>query len=303
MSIAVNLLEGDSDAPRGPAPTASGGVDELERLLAMLDWTLLDFRRRSLAPSRTMCFPGGGVRFHHVRSGSVDLIGAAEPIRLAAGDYALLPRIGSHRIRAVDDAVVASGELGLTSHAALPLVAALPDALIACGLFVREPHLGSLVDGLTREFGEARPGTLVMRSRIATIIASAAVRAWVENGCAPEQWLVTVQDPHIARAIAAMQNDPGNSWTVESLARIARASRSVFTERFRMLVGDSPARYLTQLRMEQGKELLNKEQLSVAEAAQRLGYGSEAAFSRAFRRHIGASPAAWRKQSAISLVE
>jgi AraC-like DNA-binding protein len=300
MSIVCNSVEEGSDAPRGLVPTASDACDELERLLGMLDWSLLDFRRSVIAPSSTITFAGDAVRFHHVRSGAVDVLGAAtEPVRLTAGDYLLLPRIGAHRIRAVDDAVVASGELSLTSHAAEPLVAALPDVLVAGGLFRREPHLGSLVDGLAREFGEARPGSLVIRSRIATIIASAAVRAWVENGCAPDQWLVTVRDPHIARAIAAMRSDPGNPWTVESLARIASASRSVFTERFRMLVGDSPARYLTQLRMEQGKQLLDREQLSVAEAAGMLGYGSEAAFSRAFRRYVGASPGAWRKQTTV----
>jgi AraC-like DNA-binding protein len=300
MSIVCNSVEEGSDAPRGLVPTASDACDELERLLGMLDWSLLDFRRSVIAPSSTITFAGDAVRFHHVRSGAVDVLGAAtEPVRLTAGDYLLLPRIGAHRIRAVDDAVVASGELSLTSHAAEPLVAALPDVLVAGGLFRREPHLGSLADGLAREFGEARPGSLVIRSRIATIIASAAVRAWVENGCAPDQWLVTVRDPHIARAIAAMRSDPGNPWTVESLARIASASRSVFTERFRMLVGDSPARYLTQLRMEQGKQLLDREQLSVAEAAGMLGYGSEAAFSRAFRRYVGASPGAWRKQTTV----
>jgi AraC-like DNA-binding protein len=300
MSIVCNRVEEASDAPRGQVPTASEACDDLERLLGMLDWSLLDFRRSVIAASSTINFPGDAVRFHHVRFGSIDVLdAAAQPVRLIAGDYLLLPRVGAHRIRAVDDAVVASGELSLTSHAAEPLVAALPDVLVAGGLFRREPHLGSLVDGLAREFGESRPGSLVMRSRIATIIASAAVRAWVENGCAPEQWLVTVRDPHIARAIAAMRSDPGNPWTVESLARIASASRSVFTERFRVLVGDSPTRYLTQLRMEQGKQLLDREQLSVAEAAVRLGYGSEAAFSRAFRRHVGASPGAWRRQTTV----
>jgi AraC-like DNA-binding protein len=272
-------------------------ADELEALLGRLEWTLRDFRRSELGATHSIDFIASGTQFHHVRSGSVDVIGAVESVHLIAGDYLLLPRVGPHRIRAVDDAVVASGRLDMVSHAALPLAAALPDVLVAGGLFLNEPHLASLVDGLAKEFGQERPGTQVMRSRIATIIASAAVRAWVENGCTPDQWLVTVRDPHIARAISAMQSDPGGPWTVESLARIARASRSVFTERFRMLVGDSPARYLTQLRMEQGKDLLDREHLSVAEAAHRLGYGSDAAFSRAFRRHVGASPAAWRQQS------
>jgi len=174
-------------------------------------------------------------------------------------------------------------------------VRALPEVLVACGFVVREPHLASLIESLTQEFRGMRPGTGLMASRIATVIASAAVRSWAENGCAPDQWLVSVRDPHIARAVAAMRDAPGNPWTVDSLARVARASRTVFAERFRELVGDSPTRYLTALRMEQAKELLQGDRLSIGEVASRLGYGSDVAFSRAFRRHTGATPASWRR--------
>jgi transcriptional regulator GlxA family with amidase domain len=137
-----------------------------------------------------------------------------------------------------------------------------------------------------------------MASRIATIIASAAVRSWVENGCAPDQWLVSVRDPHIARAVAAMREAPGEQWTVERLARVASASRTVFAERFRELVGDSPNRYLTAVRMEHAARLLRDGRLSVADVAARLGYSSDVAFSRAFRRHTGESPAMWRRATA-----
>ncbi|WP_431277938.1 helix-turn-helix domain-containing protein [Leifsonia poae] len=276
-------------------------VDELERALAQLEWTLLDFTRTGLASGHRMPVAAGRVRFHFVVSGSVEVTGTATPVLLAAGDFLLLSRVGGHHLRASEDSVVASGELELTNTAGHPLVHALPDVLVACGFVVREPYLASLIEGLSQEFGGSRSGATVMASRIATVIASAAVRSWVENGCAPDQWLVSVSDPHIARAIAAMTDDPGNPWTVESLARVARASRSVFAERFRALVGDSPTRFLTTLRMEQAKQLLRVEQVSVAEAAQRLGYGSDAAFSRAFRRYAGTSPATWRRADAVAV--
>ncbi|WP_308465695.1 AraC family transcriptional regulator [Rathayibacter soli] len=301
MSVVAATYQTHADPLSARPPAVPGTVDDLERFLARLEWTLLDFRRAELAASRTIIIAGNGVRFHYVVSGTVEVTGAGEPIVLAGGDFLLLPRVGTYQVRACGAAVIASGGLGLVSTAAHPLIAALPEVLVACGLFLREPHIASLADGLSREFGEVRPGMAVMGSRIATIIASAAVRAWVENGCAPDQWLVSVQDPYIARAIAAMHSNPGERWTVASLAGIARTSRSVFAERFRMLVGDSPARYLASLRMERGKELLSRDHVSVAEAALRLGYGSEAAFSRAFRRHSGASPAAWRRQSAAQL--
>jgi len=269
--------------------------DDLDRALAHLEWTLLDFTRVDLAQDRLLAVPASGVRFHHVVSGAVDITGTAAPVHLAAGDFLLLPRSGAHRIRASEDSVLASGQLEMASDAGHPLVRALSEVLVACGFVVREPHLASLIESLTQEFGGMRPGTGLMASRIATVIASAAVRSWAENGCAPDQWLVSVRDPHIARAVAAMRDAPGNPWTVDSLARVARASRTVFAERFRELVGDSPTRYLTALRMEQAKELLQGDRLSIGEVASRLGYGSDVAFSRAFRRHTGATPASWRR--------
>ena len=161
--------------------------------------------------------------------------------------------------------------------------------------------MAPLIETLGLEFGGTRTGNLVMASRIATIIAAAAVRSWVENGCAPDQWLVSVRDPHIARAVAAMRDAPGEPWTVETLARVARASRTVFAERFRELVGDSPSRYLATVRMEQAIELLRDTDASIGEVAHRLGYGSDVAFSRAFRRHTGVNPAAWRRGSGVRM--
>ncbi|MGO4298629.1 helix-turn-helix domain-containing protein [Leifsonia sp. RAF41] len=270
-------------------------ADDLERVLARLEWTLLDFEQRELAAGTAVSVAGGRIRFHYVVSGSVQLTGGAAPLRLEAGDFLMLPQSEAHRIRAERDSVVASGELDAATVPGLPLASALPASLTACGFVVREPHMGPLIQTLGLEFGGMRAGNCLMASRIATIIATAAVRSWVENGCASDQWLVSVRDPHIARAVAAMREAPGEPWTVDRLARVASASRTVFAERFRELVGDSPSRYLATVRVEQAAELLRDEGVSIGEVAHRLGYGSDVAFSRAFRRVTGVSPAAWRR--------
>jgi AraC-like DNA-binding protein len=276
-------------------------ISDLGRMLAQLEWTLLDFSSSELVAGGIAAIPGGHVRFHYVVRGAVEVSGGDSPVRLAAGDFLMLPRAGAHRILATADSVLASGEVEAATAAGVPFVLALPEMLVACGFVVREPHMGPLIETLTHEYGGTRAGTCVMASRIATIIASAAVRAWVENGCAPDQWLVRVSDPHIARALSAMREAPGEPWTVDRLARVASASRTVFAERFREVVGDSPSRYLTGLRMDQAKQLLGDGRLSVGEVALRLGYGSDVAFSRAFRRHTGTSPASWRRESASRL--
>ena len=48
--------------------------------------------------------------------------------------------------------------------------------------------------------------------------------------------------------------------------------------------------YLVAWRMEVAKDLLRRDELSVAQVAERVGYGSTSAFSVAFSRQVGQSP-------------
>jgi transcriptional regulator GlxA family with amidase domain len=192
------------------------------------------------------------------------------------------------------DTVLHTGELDVAMPGAGPLVSAMPDTVVACGLVSREPVVAALIAGMVGEADLVRPGSRSVISQLATVVAAAALRSWVESGCGSAHLLsVPLRDADVGRALAAIHDDPGSPWTVDSLARIALASRSAFSERFRLAVGESPARYLARIRMEHAKRLL-RDRITVAEVAVRLGYGSEAAFSRAFRRHAGAPPTAWR---------
>jgi AraC-like DNA-binding protein len=81
---------------------------------------------------------------------------------------------------------------------------------------------------------------------------------------------------------------------VAELAAQAAVSRSLLDERFRLVLGRSPIRYLTEWRMHVAEELLVSTELGVAQVARRVGYESEEAFSRAFKRSLGSSPSTWR---------
>lgn len=64
--------------------------------------------------------------------------------------------------------------------------------------------------------------------------------------------------------------------------------------RFRDVVGDSPIRVWSRLRMHQAKNLLLESSLSVKEIAARTGYGRQHEFARAFKKQFGVSPSEWR---------
>ena len=93
--------------------------------------------------------------------------------------------------------------------------------------------------------------------------------------------------------VAAINDAPGKDWTLDALASLGAMSRTVFAERFRTVIGQSPATYVTDVRMRRAKELLDAGR-SVSETSRELGYASDEGFSRAFRRHTGVVPSVWR---------
>jgi len=61
--------------------------------------------------------------------------------------------------------------------------------------------------------------------------------------------LAAMSDKHLSKAIQAMRSGLEKNWSVESLAREARMSRSAFALKFRTVLGQTPLEYLTQWRM------------------------------------------------------
>src|SRR3546814_176046 len=99
-----------------------------------------------------------------------------------------------------------------------------------------------------------------------------------------------VTDSLLARvgpSLHAIHHFPDKKWTVASLASVAGMSRTLFATMFVESTGATPARYLTRLRMERARDLLQRSQLSLAMVAHHMGYGTDVAFARAFQRQFG----------------
>jgi AraC-like DNA-binding protein len=273
--------------------------DTVSTLLDRLHWTVAGHSRHRLAAGFEHRFPGPHLRLHCLVEGSAAVIGPTQTMRIAAGDLVLTPRGDTHAVRGERSggpaAVLISSALTATAGGVDPVALRLPEFLRACGFLGREPLAVALLERIEAELSARRVGASSVVSQLATVLVASAIRAWVEGGCDPAGWHRAALDPDIARTIAEIHRDPGAVWTVERLARIAHVSRSTFAERFRSLVGDSPARYVTQVRIERAKLLLAQDGLSVTQTALALGYGSDAAFSRAFTRMVGEPPSTWRR--------
>jgi AraC-like DNA-binding protein len=158
----------------------------------------------------------------------------------------------------------------------------------------------SVLDLLAAE--TAQPG--IASSRLISCLYESlfvyAIRAYASSSAAPPKgWLAAMSDKHLSKAIEAMHSSLDKNWSVESLAREARMSRSAFALKFRTVLGQTPLEYLTQWRMYKAGALIRSNNTSFSEAASAVGYGSESSFSRVFRREMGIAPKEYRRKCTL----
>ncbi|WP_343271477.1 AraC family transcriptional regulator [Lentibacillus songyuanensis] len=83
--------------------------------------------------------------------------------------------------------------------------------------------------------------------------------------------------------------------TVHELARLTRLSCKYFAEVFKKRFGKTVMEYVTELRMQAAKRLMNQGSLKVREIAHEIGYRDEFYFSRKFKKETGMTPTNYMK--------
>lgn len=77
---------------------------------------------------------------------------------------------------------------------------------------------------------------------------------------------------------------------VSQLAKVACISATQFKKLFREQMGQTPARYITKLRMEKARALIIHTDMPLQHVAEAVGYQDFSAFSRRFSQFFGLSP-------------
>lgn len=88
------------------------------------------------------------------------------------------------------------------------------------------------------------------------------------------------------------------SYTLESLARIAGVSSRTLTRQFRAATGQSVKAYATSLRLERARTLLNDPTLTIDDVASRCGFADGRHLRRLWREAYGSAPSQSRATSA-----
>ena len=246
-----------------------------------------------------------------------------ERITIEAGDFVLLPATPGFTISGFEpvtpqhmDPKVAAASRGDVRHGrrgGRPDVRLLggyfefesPDAALLVALLPAVVHvraaerLSVLVRLVGEESNQNRSGRELVLTRLVEVLLIEALRSAPGDG-APSGLLRGLADERLAAAMRQMHGDPARAWTMEQLARKAALSRSAFFERFTRAVGRPPMEYLLAWRMAVAKDLLRRDDIGLAEVAERVGYGSASTFSTAFSRYVGQPPSHYARSSRTS---
>jgi AraC family transcriptional regulator len=99
----------------------------------------------------------------------------------------------------------------------------------------------------------------------------------------------------LRRVLDRMEAELDSDLTLTLLAEESGYSRTHFLRMFRSATGQSPHRYLLDLRLKKAESMLASNSLSLVDIALACGFSSHAHLSTAFRSRYGLSPAAYRR--------
>jgi AraC family transcriptional regulator, transcriptional activator of the genes for pyochelin and ferripyochelin receptors len=199
------------------------------------------------------------------------------------------------------------------SHFSIQISQALLGTMLG-GRFQRIPHdLQAIFDGCSTidfyHYGQLSPvmdaaihqllncpysgtlGLIYRESKTLELIAHKL--AQIESAAQPASEVMKLRLDDVERvrfAKEVLARNLENPPRLFDLARTVGTSHTQLNKGFRKMYGTSVFGYLRKLRLEEARQLLEKGNMNVTEAAVSVGYNSISSFTRAFSDHFGLNP-------------
>ncbi|MBC3767048.1 AraC family transcriptional regulator [Neptunicella marina] len=306
--------------------------DPLANLLHTLQLDSVFYTRSSLSAPWGVAMPPieNSMMFHLIVEGEVLLEINQQSYHLQAGDFVILPFGQGHIIKDAKNSPAVPlhdlpiknitpryetliyggggaqcelicGAVFFTNPLVNKLISLLPVVLqISQNNPQAQQTIQQLIQILGAEAQNIALGGEAIITRLADILVIHAIRQYIDE----QQnigWLKAMKDKRIGRALQLIHQAPDTQWTLISLANEVGMSRTAFSQRFKLLVGETPLHYISQWRMSLAHQRLSMTSDSILEIGLDLGYQSESAFCRAFKKLNGHSPSQVRRQKRIEI--
>src|SRR5687767_13415889 len=107
--------------------------------------------------------------------------------------------------------------------------------------------------------------------------------------------VLAIDDPSVVRALRYIHTHAHHGIVVDDILREVPISRRSLEIQFRSYLGRSPAEEIRRVRLDRGRQLLGRRELSITEIALACGFSNATRFGIAFRKCFGTTPRAFRK--------
>ena len=245
--------------------------------------------------------------FHLVRRGECWVMSGESTERLGPGDLVFIAPGRDHVLASQPPnqdpspgetrTLLLCGYCSFVEETGTPLLDIFPSlTIVREEEILKHPWLKSTLDQLSTEYMSQQPGSELVVNKLTEVVLVELIR--INFGRDDKSHFIrALSDKQISRALQDLHNNPHIGWTLEKIAGNVGMSRAAFAKRFKELVGQPMFEYLTVLRVQRAKELLQETKLPLYEVASRVGYESDLAFSKTFKKHTGTTPTRFRKEA------
>jgi AraC family transcriptional activator of mtrCDE len=274
--------------------------------------------------------PEGWAPFHIITAGACQLeIPTEAPVRLTAGDVAILPHGGPHIVKALHEAggsavpvrslsrAFDSIQVKTNTHDEVEtglvcgrfhfeqanhntVLAALPSlVVISASKNSDARRIALLIGTMQAELVDERIGAAAIATSLALAIMVIVLRTHLDTSATKQGVLALLARRHTAKALLGMLSEPARPWTLDHLAEHANTTRATLVRHFQAAVNMAPVAFLTELRLTIARGRIQASRTPLAVIAEDIGYQSETAFSRAYQRQFGVAPSGHRTKTTL----
>jgi AraC family transcriptional regulator len=158
-----------------------------------------------------------------------------------------------------------------------------------------EAALAQLMRLAAKEVDELGASGRLYADALAHAIIIRFIRAAQPSAQAGESQLHPLPRHRLRVILDRINSEFDQDLDLSTLARDSGYSRAHFLRMFRAAMGKTPHHYLTDVRLERARQYLERNELSIAEVALKVGFSSHSHLTKVFHQRFGMTPSAYRR--------
>lgn len=177
-----------------------------------------------------------------------------------------------------------------------PLFFELPDTIVikSENLMAHDP-IHSVLNLLSSEVELEKPGSDSVTKSLIDVLFHYVLREWInDEKNMHHSFFKAFRDKNVLNTLQAIHEKPEIPWSVEGLAKIASLSRAAYAKKFKDYTGETPANYVSKVRIQKSLNLLRTTDRTIADIAESLGFSDAFSFSKVFKKIQGHPPKEYR---------